>query len=192
MKTIIYFLSIFGLIHFFFEGRLVMAYEEPKFTVLEKLGKIEIRNYESYLVAQAEVNGDRQSSGTQGFKILAGYIFGQNEGDHTIAMTAPVVQTETKDRWVIQFMMPTKYHLENLPKPKNKAVQFKTIPAKKIAAITYSGRWTDDNYFEHLEILKKELEKTKLKPKGEPLWARYNSPFTPWFLRKNEILIEVE
>lgn len=169
-----------------------MALEEPKYSVIQKLEKIEIRNYEPFLVAETLVVGDRQTSGREGFKILAGYIFGQNKRGETISMTAPVIQEEKPSLWAIQFMMPTKYNKDTLPTPKSTKVQFKTVPSKKMAAITYSGRWTDSNYQEHLDILKQELEKAHLKSKGEPLWARYNSPMTPWFLRKNEILIEVE
>lgn len=171
-----------------------MAFEEPKYTILSKLEHIEIRQYQEYLVAQAEVEGSRDQAGSNGFKILAAYIFGNNKEKDNISMTAPVVQTETKGdrKWVIQFMMPSKFAMSTLPSPKDQRVHFKQIPARKIAAITYSGRWSETNYNENLEILNREIKKANLKPKGVPLWARYNSPFTPWFLRKNEILIELE
>lgn len=184
-----------------------MAFEEPKFSVISKLEEIEIRQYSEYLVAETEVQGDRDEAGSAGFKILAGYIFGNNRGDNNIAMTAPVVQTERetlemgsplisqsseKQKWTLQFMMPSKYSLDTLPKPKDPRVHFKQVPARKMASITYSGRWTESNYKEHLDVLIHEMSKAKLKGKGTPIWARYNSPFTPWFLRKNEILIEIE
>lgn len=190
-------------------GLTSMAFEEPQYSVTSKLNKIEIRQYQAYLVAETEVVGDRESAGSAGFKVLAGYIFGNNQGDHNISMTAPVIQAEqnafmtqtpspeisktTENRvWTVQFMMPTQYTLESLPVPKDPRVKFKTITSRKVAAVTYSGRWTESNYREHLEILEQEIQKAGLKPKGQPLWARYNSPFTPWFLRKNEILIEIE
>lgn len=172
-----------------------MAYEQPKYSVLEKLDEIEIRQYSEFLVAEAEVGGNREESGNAGFRILAAYIFGKNHGDHNISMTSPVIQSENtpeEKRWVVQFMMPSKYNIDSLPKPLDPKVHFKIIPSKKVAALTYSGRWTESNYQEHLALLRKGIEKAKLKPKGAPLWARYNSPFTPWFLRKNEILIEID
>ncbi len=203
------FLSLFFLAPFF--GALqLMAFEEPKYSVITQLEKIEVRQYSEYLVAQAEITGSRDKAGSTGFNILAAYIFGKNQGDNNLAMTAPVMQTEntqieiTDDplsqpsikadpqRWTVQFMMPSKYTLETLPKPKDPKVYFKWIPVKKMAAVTYSGRWTESNYQEHLDLLTQELKKAKIKSKGVPLWARYNSPFTPWFLRKNEILVEVE
>ncbi|MFM8315183.1 MAG: SOUL family heme-binding protein [Deltaproteobacteria bacterium] len=192
-----------------------MAYEEPPFQLIKNIDGIEIRKYSEYLVAEAEVTGDRDESGSAGFKILASYIFGKNEGKHSISMTAPVIQSETlstetsgpffqqpmagatsqnsPQRWKVQFMMPSKYSLESIPKPLDPNVHLKVVSEKKVAAITYSGRWTESNYQENLNILKQALEKAHLKTKSTaPLWARYNSPFTPWFLRKNEILIEIE
>jgi hypothetical protein len=188
-------LIVLSVLKFFFGGETSMAYEQPKYTVLEKRDNIEIRQYSEFLVAEAEVVGDRDESGTAGFKILAAYIFGKNRGDHNISMTSPVIQSENspdEKKWIVQFMMPSKYNIESLPKPLDSKVHFKIIPGKKIAAVNYSGRWTESNYQENLSVLKKEIEKAQLKTKGVPLWARYNSPFTPWFLRRNEILIEIE
>ena len=192
-----------------------MAYEEPAFQLIKNIDGIEIRKYSQYLVAEAEVTGDRDESGSAGFKILASYIFGRNEGKHSISMTAPVIQSEAPSagssgpifqqsmdgstseksprKWKVQFMMPSNYSLETVPKPLDPRVQLKVVSEKKVAVITYSGRWTESNYQENLKLLNQAIEKAHLKTKSTtPLWARYNSPFTPWFLRKNEILIEVE
>ncbi|NBY18799.1 heme-binding protein [bacterium] len=203
-KTFLFFLTML-----FFEAN-IMAFEEPQYSVTSKTGKIEIRQYQAFLVAETAVSGSRESAGSNGFKILASYIFGNNKGDNNIAMTAPVIQVEeptfsvtqpsdntnSKDpknqSWTIQFMMPAQYTLESLPKPRDSRVKFKTIPPRKMASITYSGRWTESNYLEHLDILNQEIQKAGIKTKGTALWARYNSPFTPWFLRKNEILIEID
>jgi len=191
-------------------GDFAVAFEEPRYSIISKLEKIELRQYQDYLVAETTVVGNRDEAGSTGFKILAGYIFGGNKGNDNISMTAPVIQlqidptqiksttlvqsadTSEKQNWIVQFMMPSKYQLETLPKPKDSRILFKHIQPRKIAAITYSGRWTESNYHEHLDILIKEMQKAKLTAKGLPLWARYNSPFTPWFLRKNEIFMEFE
>lgn len=195
---------------FIMAGDLAVAFEEPRYSIISKLEKIELRQYQDYLVAETTVMGNRDEAGSAGFKILAGYIFGGNKDKDNISMTAPVIQLQIdqtqptsptlvqpagiseKQNWAVQFMMPSKYQLETLPKPKDSRILFKLIHSRKIAAITYSGRWTESNYHEHLDILSKEMQKAKLTAKGLPLWARYNSPFTPWFLRKNEILIEYE
>ena len=185
-----------------------MAFEEPKYQVVEQLESIEVRNDDEYWVAEAEVMGDRSEAGSLGFKLLAAYIFGKNLGNHNISMTAPVIQTEqiplelgtpliTKNHkgsdrnWTIQFPMPSKFTVDTLPKPKDSRVHLKLIPRKKFAVVTYSGRWTEANYDENLEVLKTAMEKRKLKSVGEPFWARYNAPYTLWFLRKNEILIQI-
>ncbi|MBM4317837.1 MAG: heme-binding protein [Deltaproteobacteria bacterium] len=173
-------------------GTSTMAYEEPKYSVLKKWDKIEIRQYESYLVAETLVQGNRETSGKTGFKLLASYIFGKNQDHKTISMTAPVIQEEKDKSWSIQFMMPAKYSINSLPSPNSPEVLFRTIPNRKLATITYSGTWSETNYQENLAQLKTFLEKENIKTKGLPMWARYNSPFTPWFLRKNEVLIEVD
>ena len=186
-----------------------MAFEEPKYQLVETFEKIEVRSYFEYWVAEVEVTGDRNEAGSAGFKLLAAYIFGKNLGNHNISMTAPVIQTEhippelgtslitqsyegSHRKWTIQFTMPSKFTLETLPKPKNSRVHLKLIPRKKVAVVTYSGRWTEANYQENLEVLKATLEKGKFTPVGEPFWARYNAPYTLWFLRKNEILIQIK
>jgi hypothetical protein len=173
-------------------GSRTMAFEEPKYSVIRKWDTIEIRQYQSYLIAETLVRGDKETSEKTGFKLLAGYIFGKNQEHKTISMTAPVVQEEKTESWSIQLMMPSKYTLHSLPSPKNPEVLFRTVPNRKLAAITYSGTWSESNYQNNFTQLKKFLEKEKIQTRGVPLWARYNSPFTPWFLRRNEILIEVD
>lgn len=182
-----------------------VKYETPSYSVVEKLGTVEVRQYEPYLVAEASVDGSLENAGNEGFRILAGYIFGDNQGDEKITMTAPVsqekapgskikmtapvTQEQAGDQFKIQFMMPSKYALETLPKPNNPRIQIREVPGQRFAAIRYSGRWTKKNYEENLERLRATLTANNYQPTGEPVWARYNPPFMPWFLRKNEILI---
>ena len=184
------------------------SYEEPDYELIEKLGTIEIREYAPYLVAETTVNGDAESAGNEGFRILAGYIFGDNQGEKKIAMTAPVNQERdtgskiamtapvTQERaggqFKIRFMMPSEYTMETLPKPNDTRITIRQVPASKFAAIRYSGTWSQKNYDKHWSELQGALADNGYRPTGEPTWARYDPPFMPWFLRRNEILTAFE
>jgi hypothetical protein len=112
-----------------------------------------------------------------------------------IAMTAPVTQQEQPaggpSAWVIQFMMPSGFTLATLPEPLDPAIRFREIPARRVAALRYSGGWSEERYLEKLAELRASMEKAGLRAAGEPVWARYDPPFMPWFLRTNEILVEL-
>jgi hypothetical protein len=182
-----------------------MALEKPSYRVVERRTAFELREYAPYLVAETVVGGSREEAGNAGFRVLAGYIFGKNRGEKKIAMTAPVTQSEPakipmtapvtqagqEGRWVIQFMMPSAYTLETLPEPIDPAVTFRVVPARRVAAHTYSGTWSASRYEEHLAILRAALASAGLTAVREPTWARYDPPFMPWFLRTNEILLEL-
>lgn len=183
-----------------------MAYEKPKHRVTERLGDVEVREYEPYLVAEVEVDGDLESAGNKGFRVLAGYIFGANRrrspasedarGDQEsgqstkIAMTTPVTQQGSDGRFTIRFMMPTAYSPETLPEPTDQRITINRVPSRRLAAVRYSGRWSAGNYRRALDRLERTLAEEGFVPVGEPVWARYDPPFKPWFLRRNEILTE--
>jgi hypothetical protein len=186
-----------------------MAIEKPKYRVVQQLGGIEVREYPPFLVAETEVSGSREEAGNAGFRTLASYIFGKNKGEKKIAMTAPVAQQEgakiamtapvsQQERveggastWVIQFMMPAEYTRDRLPEPLDPAIQFREVSARRVVALRYSGTWSEERYLEKLAELRGAMEKEGLRAVGEPVWARYDPPFMPWFLRTNEILVEV-
>jgi hypothetical protein len=109
-----------------------------------------------------------------------------------IAMTSPVTQERSGDRFTIQFMMPSKYTLETLPTPNDARVRFREVAAQRLGAVRYSGRWTKNNYEENLAKLRNALRENGYEPVGEPVWARYDPPFKPWFMRRNEILTSFE
>ncbi len=183
-----------------------VAYESPDYRVTETLGGVEIREYAPYLVAETTVDGTIESAGNEGFRRLAKYIFGGNRGaakvamttpvvqekaaGTKIAMTAPVTQSQSGDQFVVRFMMPSQYSKDTLPEPNDARVAIEEVPARTLAAIRYSGTWSKRNYEKNLATLQSELRSAGLEPIGEPLWARYNPPFTPWFMRRNEILTE--
>jgi len=184
---------------------IAMALEKPSYRVVERREAFELREYAPYLVAETVVGGSREEAGNAGFRVLAGYIFGKNRGEKKIAMTAPVTQAEPakiamtapvtqagqEGRWIIQFMMPPTYSLETLPEPLDPAVSFRVVPARRVAAHAYSGTWSAVRYEEHLATLRAALAAAGLTAVGEPTWARYDPPFMPWFLRTNEILLEL-
>ena len=185
------------------------ALEQPKFTVLRSTDVFELRHYASHLVAEVVVPGPAMEAGNQAFPILAGYIFGKNKGERRfemtapvtqtaataavkIEMTAPVMQTPASHGFIVQFMMPGTYTLATLPEPLDPRVKLREVPEQTVAAITYSGTWSQSNYDEHLERLRKALEQAGVETQGEPVYSRYNPPFTPWFLRTNEIGFRVK
>jgi hypothetical protein len=182
-----------------------MALEKPSYRVVERGEGFELREYAPYLVAETVVGGSREAAGNAGFRVLAGYIFGKNRGEKKIAMTSPVTQAEPakiamtapvaqagqEGRWSIQFMMPSAYTLETLPEPLDPAVSFRRLPARRVAAHRYSGTWSASRYEAHLATLRAALASAGLAAVGEPIWARYDPPFMPWFLRTNEILVEL-
>ena len=165
----------------------VSAFESPDYTVVEKDGKFEIRQYETYLVAEVVVTGSPESAGDQAFPFLAGYISGKNDQNEKISMTTPVNQVVGENNQVISFMMPTKWELSTLPKPENTAVRLKEMPARLVASLRYGGNWREDRFRNHEQKLRKILSDLPYKICSEPLWARYNPPFWPTMLRRNEV-----
>ncbi len=184
-----------------------MAIEEAKYAVITKHGDLELRQYEPHFVAETIVEGDFDGVGNEGFRRLFKYISGENQKKQAISMTAPVSQDaisekipmtapvnqeRTGNQWRIAFLMPSAYTLEKLPQPLDPKVLLKEIPARRMAAITYSGTWSRKRYEEKKALLELFIRKQGLKSIGEPVFARYNPPFMPWFLRRNEVLIPVQ
>ena len=188
-----------------------MAIEEPSYQVLLQTKHYEIRRYESYIVAEVDVAGDMGSSGNRAFRILAGYIFGNNEPGEKMAMTAPV-ESQEKPRgekmemtapvlseapepgetvYTYAFVMEAKYTLDTLPAPLDPQIRIYEKPARTLAVRRYSGVWSEANYRENEAALLRALATDRVTTIGNPVFARYNAPFTPWFMRRNEIQIEI-
>ena len=159
-----------------------MALEEPQYEVLLRQGDIEFRRYEPYIVAEVTVNGDREA-----FSVLAGYIFGDNAEEQKMNMTAPV---ETRDR-KYAFVMESKYSMDSLPTPNDDRIELRQRPARIVAVREFSGRWSERNFAKHERALMDELASLGIETSGNAELARYNSPFTPWFMRRNEIIVPV-
>ena len=184
-----------------------MAVEEAAYEVIKKESKFEVRKYSPHILAVTKVEGNLEDAGDKAFRYLFRYISGSNwpkgkpKGDVTetkkqkgekIAMTAPVGQVKEKDKWVVSFMMPKQYTMDTLPKPSNSKVSLRQIPERKMAAIRYSGNWSEKGYLKAKKKLMEWIENEGLQVAGEPEWARYNAPFTPSLFRRNEILIPVK
>lgn len=184
-----------------------MAIEEPEYRSLEKAGDFELRHYEPRIVAETMVDGAFSDVGNEGFRRLADYIFGNNRkkasidmtapvnqapSSEKIAMTAPVNQAVLNDKWRVTFTMPAKYTMDTLPEPLDPRVVLKQEPGRLIAAIRYSGTWSQERYEMNEKRLRSLILERGLEPVGDPIFARYNPPFTLWFLRRNEVLIPVQ
>ena len=187
-----------------------MAIEEPRFEVLEQQGSFELRQYPAYVVAETRVEAGFANAGNIAFQRLFGYISGRNVAQQKIAMTAPVTQTASEargekiamtapvsqvadgDAYRVAFTLPATYTLKSAPKPLDPTVQIREVPAQLIACWRYTGRWTESNYRSHEALLREQIATRGLVISGEPILARYNPPFTPWFMRRNEVMIPVE
>jgi hypothetical protein len=113
-------------------------------------------------------------------------------GGEKIAMTAPVSQVPDQGGYRVAFMVPSQYTRDTVPIPTDPAVKIREVPARLVACLRYSGRWTEERYLEHERELHKLIKARGLVENGAPILARYNPPFMPWFLRRNEVLIPVE
>ncbi len=134
-----------------------------------------------------EVSGERNEAINSGFRILAGYIFGNNFSKEKIAMTTPVNQAKSAQVWMVRFMMPSKYSLETLPKPRDQRIQFKvTKPVKKVV-IRFSGFISENNINQHVLKIKGYINEHSLEVQGEPQYMFYDAPWTLPFMRRNEI-----
>ncbi|MGD9245720.1 MAG: heme-binding protein [Desulfobacterales bacterium] len=184
-----------------------MAIEEATYTVVEKDKKFEIRDYAPHILAETLVEGSLEGAGNKAFKILFRYISGDNRSlkkmamtapvsqqpqGEKIEMTAPVGQRPVKEKWAVSFLMPSSYTLKTLPEPENPNITLRQVPARRLAAVRYSGFWSEKRYLRYKSELESWIQERGLTIVGDPIWARYNSPFTPWFLRRNEILIPVD
>jgi hypothetical protein len=187
----------------------VMATEEPKYTVLEKESPFEVRSYAPMLVAEVQVEGDLDSASGQGFRLIAAYIFGQNQVSEKIAMTAPVTVADqtiksakiamttpvgiepNAGKWTVSFVMPAEYTMETIPKPTNSQVQLRQIPAMKKAVISFTGFYNDQKVAEKTLELEQWIKSRNLQSAGAPNFARYNPPWTLPFMRRNEVMINL-
>jgi len=183
-----------------------VAIEEAKYDLIRKNDKFEIRDYASHILADTVVEGNFEDAGEIAFERLFRYISGANRSRDKVAMTAPVSQQPVAAKiqmtapvgqqrvdqgWAVSFMMPSSYTLETLPRPEDPKVTLRQVPARRMATVRYSGFWSEKGYLRHKADLESWIQRSGLTVVGDPVWARYNPPFMPWFLRRNEILIPI-
>ena len=182
------------------------AIEEPRFDTLLQQGPLEVRRYAPYVVAEVRVGGEFEQAGNRAFRLLANYIFGGNQGQRQMAMTAPVIQapepvkmamtapvtqSATDGGWRVQFVLPSNITPDNAPVPNNPQVTVREEPGRTVAVVRYSGMWTSGNYAEQVALLKSSAAQAGIALQGEPVLSRYNGPFTLPFLRRNEVWMDV-
>jgi len=181
--------------------------EKAKYEIIQKEGKFEIRQYQSQIVAEIVVESDFTEAGNIAFGRLFNYISGNNRKKETIAMTAPVNQKlrsekiamtapvnqqQSEGKYVVSFVMPSKYTMESLPDPLDSDIKLVQITARKMAAIRYSGSWSQKKYDAQKSLLEDFIKQKGLTATGADIFARYDPPFQLPFLRRIEVLIPVD
>ena len=185
-------------------GPIMSRVEQPDYKIEASDGGIEVRSYGPLIAAEAVVEGERKAAISEGFRLIAAYIFGANKPNakiamtapvqqqkQTIAMTAPVTQQGTGSAWTVRFIMPGSWTMETLPAPNDARVSLRPVPARRFVAITFSGIATDAAIAKRTDELRAFAAGRKLATTGEPLLAFYNPPWTLPFLRRNEIMLEI-
>lgn len=183
-----------------------MAVEEPGFAVALHQGAFEIREYPATVVAEVTVTGDQRGAAGKGFRLLAGYIFGgntrhqsiamtapvaQQPRGETIAMTAPVTQIPADGAWVVRFTMPSAYSLATLPRPNDQRVTLRQMPPSRFVVVRFSGFASPSSVAAKTAELTAFARAHNLQTVGPATLAQYNPPWTLWFLRRNEVMLQL-
>ncbi|HCA53046.1 MAG TPA: heme-binding protein [Mycobacterium sp.] len=181
--------------------------EEPPFTVQRQGRGVEIRHYGPRIAAETTIDADEEKARSEGFRRLAGYIFGGNTTKSKIAMTAPVAQQSSgkiamtapvaaqrdgSGQWVIRFFTPVEYTMETLPTPNDERVRLVDVPAETVAVLRYSGIASPEAVASHTGELLTTLRDNGFEPKGEPFSWFYDPPWTIPFRRRNEVVVGLE
>lgn len=188
----------------------IRSAEEASYVVLEQQGDFELREYASLVVVETTIDGEFKDAGGQAFKRLFGYISGENNGSQKIAMTAPVIAStegdadgekidmtapviaeEQQGGWRYAFVLPAGYTLDSAPTPLNPDVRIREIKTRRVAALSYSGRWNQSAFGEHAKRLLDWLQLKQIEPASLPRSAAYDPPWTIPFLRRNEVLVDL-
>jgi hypothetical protein len=184
-----------------------MAVEQPEYEVVASHGDFEVRRYAAIILVETQVESDFERAGNEAFRRLFAYISGDNTAQSKIAMTAPVVQEPSAEKiamtapvvqargqsgWSVAFVVPAQYSLETAPRPNDPRVTLRLVPERTVAAVRFSGTWDEERFATRETALRSKLAEQGLQPTGAAIYARYNPPFTPWFMRRNEVMIPVE
>ena len=186
---------------------LAMAVETPPHKTVVRDGDYELRDYPALVVAEVTVDGEQKAAANKGFRLLAAYIFGANRKRQDIAMTAPVAQQPAGEAiamtapvaqvpgaagtWVVRFTMPSQWSLQTLPVPNDPAVTLRNTEPARFAVLRFSGLAKPDDVRERSAELLAWAKARKLRVAGPVSLAQYNPPWTLWFMRRNEVMVEV-
>lgn len=171
--------------------------EEPEYETVRRDGEVSIRDYDAMLVAETIKSGYHEKARKAGFETLYDFIRGGNASNKKIAMTIPVLQQLSDGEgqgkgWAVRFVMPKRYAKSTLPSPSSSDVTISEVPARRMAVVEFSGAFSASLASKKLMALYNYLADEGLKQKGDPIYAFYNPPWVPGFMRRNEILIEIE
>lgn len=178
-------------------------YDSPPYRIEDRIGDLEIRRYSPHLLAEVTVAGDRSDALERGFRLLAEFIFGGNQGSRKVSMTSPVEQsrqidmtspvTEKRhgDAWTVTFMMPHDQTVETLPIPNNSSITFVRRGVEKRAVLEFSGRPTTEIMAEKEEELRTSLQRHGLRHEGSASYAYFDAPMTPPWARRNEVSFQL-
>lgn len=184
-----------------------MTEKQPQ-EVIRRFPEFELRRYPTHLMAEVVVESSFTDAGNRAFRVLAAFISGRNSTQAKVSMTAPVVQEQASEsiamtspvlqesdvdsgRHVVGFVMPARYSMDTLPTPSDPRIRIREIPTQVAAAKTFTGRWSEKIYQEQLADLRSSVAKAGLEIIGPPRFARFDPPWTPWFLRHNEVVLPV-
>ena len=173
-------------------------YEHPSYELVFRQGELEIRDYEPALVVETQVLASRRDAAGDAFRILFNYISGSNEAGLEIPMTSPVAQTlvgsvdsETEGKWAVRFFLPKNLSLEDVPQPSHNGVVIAELKPQRYASVSFRGTQNDEKVARNTAKLNEFIIGRGYEVSGQPIYAFYDPPFIPWFLRENEILLPV-
>lgn len=168
-------------------------YEEPAYTVVDRTDAFEVRDYGTRLLAEVTLSGSRDSGASNGFRILAAYIFSSDTPEGSpIGMTVPVGQYESEGEWRMWFAMPSRYTLDNLPPPSDPRIRILERTPERLAVRSMSGRMDKADFSDEAARLEADVRAAGLTPAGPATLAVYNGPMTPGPFRRNEVLLPIE
>ena len=174
-------------------------YERPSYNVVVKEDGLEIRDYASAIVVETQVLASRRDAAGEAFRSLFNYISGNNTSGLEIPMTAPVAQTPAgkgpdgvSRKWAIRFFLPSNYSVENIPQPLQQGINIVTLEAQRFASVSFKGTQNDKKVAKYTSQLREFISQKGYEVSGEPVYAFYDPPFVPWFLRDNEILLPIQ
>lgn len=166
--------------------------EKLGYQVIENLGDFEVRLYPPHILVSTNESGSMSAAGSQAFRRLANYIFGGNNAGKSIAMTAPVLQAQKEDGFITSFVMPASMSMQNMPSSSDSSLSFSEQPGGKFAAVSFSGLASQSLFDSKAKSLKNHLAENNIEVAGPAIYARYDGPWTPFFLRHNEVLIPLQ